>query len=73
MNANIIFIPDDLVRHLNNTIQQQSLEILGLRTISGYLRGTIEYPASSCSDMAQDSLSGEYWIQTSSINSPVQV
>ena len=58
---------------MNNTIQQQSLEILQLRTISGILRGTIEHPASSCSDIPQDSPSGEYWIQTSSSNSPVQV
>ena len=42
-----------------------------LRIISGFLRGTIEYPASSCSDIAQDSPSGEYWIQNT--NSPVQV
>ena len=68
-HAIIFFSPDDLaqaVQYLNNTVQQ-------LRTISGYLRGTIEYPASSCSDISQDSPSGEYWIQTSSSNSPVQV
>ena len=68
--------PDYLTRevqYLNNTIQQQSLEILELRTISGFLRGTTEYPASSCSDIAQDSPSGEYWIQNNNTNSPVQV
>ena len=43
-----------------------------LRIISG-LRGTIEDPASSCSDIAQDSPSGEYWIQNNNTNSPVQV
>ena len=69
----IIISPDDFtqeVRYLNNTVQQQGLE---LRTISRYLRGTIEYPASSCSDIAQNSLSGEYWIQNNNTNSPVQV
>ena len=35
--------------------------------------GSVENPASSCSDIPQDSPSGEYWIQTSSNNSPVQV
>ena len=72
-HAIIMFSPDDLTREvqdLNKTVQQQSLK---LRTISGLLRGTIENPASSCSDIAQDSPSGEYWIQTSSNNSPVQV
>ena len=61
-----MFIPDDL----NKTVQQQSLK---LRTISGLLRGTIENPASSCSDIAQDSPSGEYWIQNNNTNSPIQV
>ena len=70
-----MFIPDALTRevqHLNNTVQKQSLK---LRIISGLLllRGTIEYPASSCSDISQDSPSGEYWIQTDNTNSPVQV
>ena len=65
-----MFIPDDLTRevqYLNNTIQQQS------RIISGLLRGTIEDPASSCSDISQDSTSEEYWIQTINTNSLVQV
>ena len=35
--------------------------------------GTFENPASSCSDIPKNSPSGEYWIQTSSSNSPVQV
>ena len=63
-----MFIPDDL----NKTVQQQSLK---LRTISRLLRGTIENPASSCSDIAQDSPSGEYWIQNNNTeaNSPIQV
>ena len=68
-----MFIPDDLtgeVQHLNNTIQKQSLV---LRIITRYLRGTIEYPASSCSDISQNSPSGEYWIQNNNTNSPVQV
>ena len=34
--------------------------------------GTFFNPASSCSDIPQDSPSGEYWIQTSSTGSPVQ-
>ena len=75
-NSCNMFTTDDLtqeVQHLNNTIQQQSLEILKLRTISGYLRGTIEYPASSCSNIPQDSPSGEYWIQNNNTNSPVRV
>ena len=75
-HAIIMFSPDNLTRgvqYLNNTVQQQSLELLELRTISGFLRGTIEHPASSCSDIAQDSPSGEYWIQTINTNSPVQV
>ena len=72
----IIISSDDLARevqYLNNTVQQQSLEILELRTISRYLRGTIEHPASSCSDIPQDSPSGEYWIQNNNTKSPVQV
>ena len=72
----IIVSPDDFTRevqYLNNTVQQQSLEILELRTISGFFRGTIEHPASSCSDIPQDSPSGEYWIQNNNANSPVQV
>ena len=36
-------------------------------------KGTFEDPASSCSDIPQDSPSGEYWIQTNNTNSPVQV
>ena len=35
--------------------------------------GSIEKPASSCSDIPQDSPSGEYWIQNNNTNSPVQV
>ena len=34
--------------------------------------GSVENPASSCSDISQDSPSGEYWIQTNP-NSLVQV
>ena len=36
-------------------------------------KGTHGNPASSCSDIAQNSLSGEYWIQTSSSNCPIQL
>ena len=71
-----MFLPDDLTRevqYLNNTIQQHSLEILELRTISRYFKGTIVNPASSCSEIPQDSPSGEYWIQNNNTNSPVQV
>ncbi len=35
--------------------------------------GTINNPASSCSDIPQDQPSGEYWIATNSTSSPVQV
>ena len=35
--------------------------------------GTFFNPVSSCSDIPQDSPSGEYWIQTISRNSPVQL
>ena len=73
MQLSCLFQIDDLTRevqYLNNTVQQQSLE---LRIISGYFKGTIAYPVSSCSDIAQNSPSGEYWIQTNNTNSPVQV
>ena len=35
--------------------------------------GSVNNPASLCSDIPRDSLSGEYWIQTNSSASPVQV
>ena len=35
--------------------------------------GSVNNPASSCSDISLDSPSGEYWIQTNSSISPVQV
>ncbi len=35
--------------------------------------GTINNPASSCSDIPQDRPSGKYWIATNSTSSPVQV
>ncbi len=35
--------------------------------------GTINNPASSCSELPQDRPSGEYWIATNSTSSPVQV
>ena len=35
--------------------------------------GSLNNPASSCSDIPHDSPSGEYWIQTNSSTSPVQV
>ncbi|XP_064388639.1 uncharacterized protein LOC135336710 [Halichondria panicea] len=35
--------------------------------------GTINNPASSCSDIPQDRPSGEYWIATNTTSSPVQV
>ena len=35
--------------------------------------GTIDSPASSCNDIPLDSPSGEYWIQTNSSTSPVQI
>ena len=43
-----------------------------LRNNLSYI-GTFFNPVSSCSDISQDSPSGEYWIQTCSRNSPVQV
>ena len=36
-------------------------------------KGTHGNPASSCKDIAQNSPSGEYWIQTSSSNCPIQL
>ena len=58
----------------NQEIQTLQLEIQRLQTIlSSVPRGTIEFPASSCGDIPQDSPSGEYWIQTNNPNSPVQV
>ena len=36
-------------------------------------KGSYPNPAISCSDLLQDSPSGEYWIQTNNTNSPVQV
>ena len=35
--------------------------------------GTMDNPASSCSDISLDSPSGEYWIQTNGFTSPIQV
>ena len=42
-------------------------------TIEPFNLGTINNPASSCSDISQDRPSGEYWIATDSTSSPVQV
>ena len=56
-----------------STVQQQLCDLQNLFANAHPIMGTLENPASSCSDIAQDSPSGEYWIQTSSSNSPVQV
>ncbi|XP_064388651.1 uncharacterized protein LOC135336727 [Halichondria panicea] len=42
-------------------------------TIEPFNLGTINNPASSCSDIFQDRPSGEYWIATNTASSPVQV
>ena len=41
--------------------------------VSGSLLGSPENPAASCKDISQDMPSGEYWIQTNSTNSTIQV
>ena len=51
---------------MQNTFQ---VELEALR----YNLRTFYNPASSCSDISQDSPSGEYWIQNNNTNSPVQV
>ena len=57
------------MQDLHNTLQN---ELGVIRNNLSYI-GTFFNPVSSCSDIPQDSPSGEYWIQTSSNNSPVQV
>ena len=57
------------VQGLHNTLQN---ELGVIRNNLSYI-GTFFNPVSSCSDIPQDSPSGEYWIQTSNTNSPVQV
>ncbi len=54
------------VQDLNNV---QSI----LEELEPFYLGTINNPASSCSDIPQDRPSGEYWIATNSTSSPVQV
>ena len=54
------------MQDLHNTLQNE------LGVIRNNLSRTFFNPVSSCSDIPQDSPSGEYWIQTSN-NSPVQV
>ena len=56
----------ELTREVQNTFQGE------LEVLRSTLR-TFYKPASSCSDIAQDSPSGEYWIQNNNTNSPVQV
>ena len=51
----------------------QNLGTDGTPTESPPPIGSVENPASSCSDISQDSPSGEYWIQNNNTNSPVQV
>ena len=63
------FATDTLTREvqdLHNTLQNE-LEVIRNNF------GTFFNPVSSCSDLLQNSPSGDYWIQTSSRNSPVQV
>ena len=57
------------MQDLHNTLQN---ELGVIRKNLRYI-GTFINPVSSCSEISQDSPSGEYWIQTSSSNSPVQV
>ena len=52
------------MQDIHNTLQEE----LGVR-----YTGTFFNPASSCREVPQDSPTGEYWIQTSTTNSPVQV
>ena len=56
------------MQDLHNTLQNELGIIRKL-----IAERTIENPASSCSDIPQESPSGEYWIQTNNTNSPVQV
>ena len=66
---------------LSSNISEQNKYILrNLNDIQSILEeleplylGTINNPASSCSDIPQDRPSGEYWIATDSTSSPVQV
>ena len=55
------------MQDLHNTLQNE------LGVIRNNLSRAFFHPVSSCSDIPQDSPSGEYWIQTNSTNSPVQV
>ncbi len=55
-----------ILRNLNDI---QSI----LEELEPFYLGTINNPASSCSDIPQDRPSGEYWIATNTTSSPVQV
>ena len=64
-------------------IQSLQLKIENLREMLNFFQGRLlnhlNYtgiffnPATSCSDISQDNPSGDYWIQTDRVNSPVQV
>ena len=73
MNACTTLIATDTltreVQDLHNTLQK---ELGVVRNNLSYVETFIN-PVSSCSDIPQDSPSGEYWIQNNNANSPVQV
>ncbi len=59
---------------LNNQEVQLREQLINQSNIIELLHlGTINNPASSCSEFLQDRPSGEYWIATNSTSSPVQV
>ena len=55
-----------------NNISDQNINSI-LEELEPFYLGTINNPASSCSDIPQDRPSGEYWIATDSTSAPVQV
>ena len=61
----------DLTREVQNFKDTLQAELEILQKLIP--KGTIENPVTSCSDIRQDSPSGEYWIQANDINYPVQV
>ena len=66
LSSNISEQNTNIWRNLNDI---QSI----LKELEPLYLGTINNPASSCSDIPQDRPSGEYWIATNTTSSPVQV
>ncbi len=59
---------------LQQSLSEQENRLENIQLIVEELRlGTINNPASSCSDISQDRPSGEYWIATDRTSSPVLV